>query len=189
LKPLAFLLLMLLVFVGVVAYMLHQKGFLNRETLDLFVTDQSPMREQEPTPPEPIGLAASVQKKKQELKEESDRLENLSMRLATQRKELAAETALIEERLKHIESARGTESGIFGAEKEDGKLAKLVKMYEGMAPEEAAPILETLPDPVVAQILLRMRNRQATRIMGSLNAGKAAGVSKLLIPEDLGAAR
>ena len=69
------------------------------------------------------------------------------------------------------------------------RLAKLVKMYEGMPPEEAASILQSLPNPVVAQLLLRMRSRQATRIMGSLSADKAAEISKLLMPEQLEATR
>ena len=179
--------LMLLIFTGVAAYMLHWEGLLTRETINLFVEDRSEPGAKEPAPIEPVGLAASIQKRERELKEESERLQELNMRLGAQRKELEAERTFIEQRLKSLDPKPEPERAETDEEAE--KLAKLVKMYEGMPPEEAAPILESLPEPVVTQILLRMRNRQATRIMGSLSAEKAAEVSKLLIPEELEAAR
>ena len=186
-KLFALLVLMLLIFTCVTAYMLHQKGLLTRETLDLLVKSRSEAKEEKPAPVEPVGLAATIQKKEQVLREESERLERLSARLEAQRQELKAERALIGKQLKSRES--GSEAGLATIGGEAEKLARLVKMYEGMDPEEAAAILEGLPDPVAAQILVRMRSRQATRIMGSLAADKATDISELLIPAELEAAR
>jgi len=181
LKLFGLLLLMLLIFSCVAAYMLYQQGLLTRETLDLFVEERPEPAAERPTPVGPVARAASIEKKEQALREESERLEELSARLQTQRRELEAERALIEKRLKGFDLG----PGFAPLDREAENLAKLVKMYEGMPPEEAASILESLPNPVVAQVLVRMRNRQAARIMGSLRADKAAEVSKLLVPEEL----
>lgn len=172
----------MLIFVGVAAYMLHQRGLLTRETLDLFVKREPEQKKEKPPPVEPTGLATSILKRNEELKKEAERLRELAARLAMQRRELEGDRTLIEKRLETLkpELAQSLTSK---------QMAKLVKMYEGMEPEQAAAILESLPDPTVAQILLRMRERQAAPIMGSLSAGKAAGISKLLAPEPVEAAR
>ena len=72
---------MLLVFTCVAAYMLQQKGLLTRETIDLLVKSRPEVQQERPAPVEPVGLAASVQKKERALREESERLERLSARL------------------------------------------------------------------------------------------------------------
>jgi flagellar motility protein MotE (MotC chaperone) len=185
LKLFGLLLLMLLIFTCVAAYMLHQKGLLTRETLDLFVKKRPESKAERPAPVEPVALAASIQKREQALREESERLQEFKARLATQRRELEAERASIERQLRGFDLG----PGLAPIDRETESLAKLVKMYEGMPPEEAASILESLPDPVVARLLIQMRNRQAAQIMGSLRADKAAEVSKLLMPEELKAAK
>lgn len=161
---------LVLVFVGVAAYMLNQRGLLTRETLNLFVKPEPEPTREKPPPVEPTGLAASALKRNEELKEEAERLRELASRLAMQRREIEADRTLIEERLETLKP-------------ESEEMTRLVKMYEGMEPEEAAAILQSLPDQTVARILLQMRGRQAGRIMGALSAGKAASVSTLLAPE------
>lgn len=180
-KAAALLVLLILIFAGVAAYMLHQRGLLTRETLDLFVKHEPEPKEETTTPVEPAGLTASALKRNEEMKEEAERLRELAARLTMQRRELEADRTLIEKRLETLKPELAQSST-------SEEMTRLVKMYEGMEPEQAAAILESLPNPTVAQILLQMRGRQAAGIMGSLSAGKAAGVSKLLVPEKVEAA-
>lgn len=174
-KALAFLIVLLLVFVGVAAYELNQRGLVNRETLGLLSRHEPEPAGKKQAPIRPVGLAASIQEKEQRLKEESEELRELAGRLEMQRNELTAERIAIEEQLKALKSVSEAEAA---AEREQAK--KLIKMYEGMPPEEAAAVLENLPDGTVADILSRMRGRQAAQIMGSLSARKAAEITELL---------
>ncbi len=175
-KLAAFLLLMVLVFGGVSAYVLHQKGLLKRETVGLFL-ERKPVEEK--PPPEPIGLAASVRAKELKLKEEAEQVRQMQERIEIQRQELDAQRTLIEKKLQELAPVSAEGQPLPAEEFE-----KLVKMYEAMPPEEAAPILDNLPDTTVAQILLEMRGRQASQILAELNTDKAARISRLLAPEE-----
>jgi len=175
---LLFLLLLLLVFTGVAALDLRMRGLLTREAFDPFVGSQ--VEREKPPPVEPVGLAASIRERREELQEREEGLQELSSKLESQRKELEAD---IERRLEKLKAEfQLSGAGRAGALSEE--MALLVKMYENMPPEDAAAVLDNLPDSTVAQLLLQMRGRQAAQIMGELETNKAAEVSKLLVIGD-----
>lgn len=177
-RRLLFLLLLLLVFTGVAALDLRMRGLLTREAFDLFVGSQ--VEREKPPPVEPVGLAASIWDRREELQEREEALQKLSSKLESERKELEAD---IERRLEKLKA----EFQLSGAGREgmlSEEMALLVKMYENMPPEDAAAVLDNLPDSTVAQLLLQMRGRQAAQIMGELETNKAAEVSKLLVIGD-----
>ncbi len=226
-------LLLILIFLGTGAYALDQRGLLTRETLVL-LSKPRPKAQMMDASLEPVGLAASIQKKQRELDKETERMEELATRLESQRKEIDAERATLDEKLKMLEQTRaeanlkskqasplsalktlppeqiasalrslpdstvaqillqlrrgGASNNSVKLDSESSSLSnedltKLVKIYEGMSPEQAASILENLPDPAVARILLQMRGRKATQIMGEMSTNKSVAVSQLLIPE------
>ena len=181
-RLLVFLLLLLMVFMGVAAYELQRRGLLTRETYDRFVEFRAETQESAAPFVEPVGLAASIQEHRQELREETDGLRRLNARIESQRKELEA---LIKELRAGASAARipGSEHGPESAALSK-EMALLVRMYENMPPEQAAAVLDNMPGSTVAQILLQMRGRQAAQVMGALSADKAAEVSKLLTAED-----
>lgn len=57
-------------------------------------------------------------------------------------------------------------------------IRKLAKIYEAMRPEEAAPILARMDDNEIVDILLRMRQRSAAKLMSNLDPVTAARISK-----------
>jgi flagellar motility protein MotE (MotC chaperone) len=175
--------LLLVVFFGVAAYALRQKGLLTRETFDLLSTSLPGLRDSEMPVAEMPGLNGSILKKERKLGEESKRLERLAARLEMQREEFEAERALIEEQLKALEPAPEPEPEPVPEPGPSEELVKLAKLYEGMPPDEAAAILENLPNETVARIIPLMRRRSAAMIMESMDPGKAAEVSTLLISE------
>ena len=183
LRPLLFLLLLLVVFIGVAAYALSQKGLLTRETFDLLSASLPGLRDTEMPVVEMPGLNGSILKKERRLEEESKRLERLAARLEIQHKEFEAERALIEEQLKALEPKPEPEPEPEPEPGPSDELIKLAKLYEGMPPDEAATILENLPNETVARLILLMRRRSAAMIMESMDPGKAAEVSILLISE------
>jgi flagellar motility protein MotE (MotC chaperone) len=171
---------LLLVFAGVAAYDLNQRGLLSRETLELLSEQPLKVEDEAPSLPEPLGLAASVQKREQTLKERTEGLRELEERIGMQRRELAAERIAIDKQLQELKSIAEADAAAESAES-----AKLIKMYESMAPEDAAAVLENLPNPTVAEILFQMRERRAAQIMESLSPDKAAEVTKLITAEKI----
>lgn len=177
-KLLAFLLLLVLVFAGVAAYRLQLKGLLTREVLDLYIEREAEEEKAEEPDTDPVGLAAAIQEKQDELREETEDLKQLNAKIQAQRKEVEEQQALLERRIGELKAETEAERSATSRE-----MQQLVKMYEGMAPEDAAGVLDNMPDPTVARVLLQMRSRQAAQIMGSMNRDKAAEVSKLLSVE------
>jgi flagellar motility protein MotE (MotC chaperone) len=47
-----------------------------------------------------------------------------------------------------------------------------------MKPAKAAPILETLDPQTVLEIVSRMKDRQAAKVLSSMNAGLASEISR-----------
>jgi flagellar motility protein MotE (MotC chaperone) len=64
-----------------------------------------------------------------------------------------------------------------GEEQQDDR-ARLVRLYTGMRPREAASIVEKLEPSLAAQILVRLPDRQAARILGSMDPEIAARLTR-----------
>jgi len=62
-------------------------------------------------------------------------------------------------------------------EERDRSAAKLAKMYEAMKPAQAAPIMGSLDIEIILDIMSRMKERQAAKILAKMEAGLAAQVS------------
>ncbi|MBF0505305.1 MAG: hypothetical protein HQL09_00565 [Nitrospirae bacterium] len=61
------------------------------------------------------------------------------------------------------------------------RLLKVSKIYEAMAPEEAAKTLEKLDEDTAAAILGNLKPRKAGAILGQMDSEKAASISKKLV--------
>jgi flagellar motility protein MotE (MotC chaperone) len=187
LKLSALLLLIAVVFVGVATFDLQRRGLLTREALEKYIGSED-KEDARISIAEPIGLAASIQEKQRRLRDEKDDMTDMTQRLEIARKELEEQRAMLERRIETLKAEAEAEAEKTAPEppaSEEPRVAseemlKLIKMYENMPPEDAAEVLENLDDPMVAQMLLQMRNRQAARIMESMDRIKAAEVSRLL---------
>ncbi len=65
---------------------------------------------------------------------------------------------------------------ILGEDRERSAV-RLAKMYENMKPAQAAPILSALEMEIVLDILGRMKEREAARILARMDAALAARIS------------
>jgi flagellar motility protein MotE (MotC chaperone) len=160
------------------AYGLYQKGLLREDVLRLYLPQEK--QKIEAGPSEPLGYAASLKEKEKQLEQRNREAEQLERRLAQQRQEIQLEMTKLNK------LTRGSQQEPVLAlqpAKEDGNMRELIKIYEGMEPEEAASVLEQLPDEVVADILLQMRRRQASQVMQELSTGKGVAVSARILPD------
>ena len=65
-----------------------------------------------------------------------------------------------------------------GLEKE--RLQKLANVYEGMRPEEAAPIISQLDDRTIVEIFLQMDDRRVAKILGQMPIDRATEITQRL---------
>ncbi len=62
----------------------------------------------------------------------------------------------------------------------EAKIGRLVKMYAGMKPKNAALIVDKMTLEVAQEIFLRMREASAAQILSFVDSGKAAKISERL---------
>jgi len=65
-------------------------------------------------------------------------------------------------------------------EERERSAIRLAKMYENMKPRQAAPIMSALDMEIILDILARMKEREAARILANMDAALAARISTRL---------
>ncbi len=65
-------------------------------------------------------------------------------------------------------------------EERERSATHLARMYEAMKPGQAASIMAALESELVLEIMVRMKERQAARILARMDPGYAAGISTSL---------
>ncbi len=61
------------------------------------------------------------------------------------------------------------------------RTAKLAKIVENMPPKEAAEMLAPLSDEMILDVLLRLKQRQAAKIMAEFSAKRSAKLSEVIL--------
>lgn len=88
----------------------------------------------------------------------------------------------VENKLRQVQEIEGRIEELIGRQKtlEDEKLAQLVKVYESMRPEQAAPFLEGLDEELAVQIFSSMKELKAAKVMAFLNKERGVRISERL---------
>ena len=125
-----------------------------------------------------------VEAKRLELKEKETDLKREEERLNIIRKDvddkIAAYTKLlarVEEALKKMDQVKGE------------KIESVVKAYEVMPPEDAAPRLSALDDATALLIMSRMKSKKAGAVIALMEPRKAAALTKSLTTFRIGEER
>ena len=112
---------------------------------------------------------SEMEKERQRLREQQGRIDLLQSEAEVERKKLTEEREKLEKVVSVSDSLGGR------------KIKDLAKMYAAMRPSEAASILGTMDDRMVAQILKSINDdRQKAKILSSLSRDKAARISKII---------
>ena len=106
-----------------------------------------------------------IQQEREELNTLRQAANAQQLLLTQEREQLQAVIAQLEERQKE-----------YAAEREQSA-AKLAKMYEAMKPAQAAPIISALDLDIILDIMGRMKERPAAKILAHMDAALAAQVS------------
>jgi len=117
-----------------------------------------------------------------DLAAERDRIQREKEQLLALRQAAAVQEKVLDQsrqRLEAVIAELETRQSAY-AEERERSAARLAKMYEVMRPEQAAPILSTLDLEVIVDVMTRMRERPAARILAEMDAGLAARISTRL---------
>lgn len=93
--------------------------------------------------------------------------------------ELAAVKKQIEEDMARLKEEKSRKDQEREADFE-AKMARLVKMYAGMKPKNAALIVDKMELEVAQEIFMRMREASASQILAFVDSAKAAKISERL---------
>ncbi|MEK7773591.1 MAG: hypothetical protein AAB307_04535, partial [Deltaproteobacteria bacterium] len=121
------------------------------------------------------GLLAAINRRQAELDAREENIKAREEKLEALKKD-------IEDKLAETNKARREIGDITVKmeEKNNERISKVVKIYESMSPEEAAPRMERLDDETAVSILAFMSPKKAARIMAAMDVDKSARLSLAL---------
>jgi flagellar motility protein MotE (MotC chaperone) len=102
--------------------------------------------------------------------------------LAKLEEELQKQRVELDEKLKQLESMRGQIAQTLKArvDEDKTKVTKLVEVYSGMKPVQAAKVIETINEDLAVQVLDRMKKKSASDILNVMSSQKAQRLSEML---------
>jgi flagellar motility protein MotE (MotC chaperone) len=136
----------------------------------------------EPPPPPLITLSASDIPLLQSLQERQELLEEREKQLAKREEAVHFIQQQAEEKLASLTTLR-KEIGSLITEKEafeEKRFEHLVKVYEGMKPEEAASLIERLHEDTATKLFYRMKEKKVSQLLGFVKPEVAAKLSERL---------
>ncbi len=114
--------------------------------------------------------------------EEREVLERLRRDLLLEEQRLEKTRREIGERiaaLKAIRAQVAKDMERYHSEREK-EMSHLVKIYEAMSPEEAGPLMEQLAQDISVELLFRMKDKKAGRILEFVDEQRAVGITEEL---------
>jgi len=145
----------------------------------------------EPTPAKPQGspkaeqmltLSASDIPLLQSLQERQARLEEREQQLAAQEEALRALQRQLEEKLATLATLRKEIGELIEAKEafEEKRFEHLVKVYEGMKPEEVASLIQRLNEDTAVKLFYQMKKKKVSQVLGFLHPDLAVRLSERL---------
>jgi len=124
------------------------------------------------------GLLMALRRKEDELRRREDELVERKRHLADIRGDIDTRVKELKSLVKKLNFLKGEIESF-----NDGRIKHLVKIYENMAPRDAATRIEHLDDEMAASILGGMKEKVAGKILGLVNVDKSVRISRVLKKE------
>lgn len=118
---------------------------------------------------------SQYKKERMQISHDAKQLTEKEAEVQRREQELAERQKLLQDLQSKTADARAEEDSIMNIRYEE-----LAKLIESMKPVDAGPVLNNLSDFAAAKILIKMKKRQAGRIMNVMDVNKVASVSQLI---------
>jgi flagellar motility protein MotE (MotC chaperone) len=127
----------------------------------------------------PVAELAAAEQTLADLSLEQEQMQSEREDLLALHQAAAAENKILAERRMQLEAAARELDAKQTADlgERERSAIRLARMYEVMKPQQAAPIMASLDLEVVLEIMVRMRERPAGRILARMDPGYAARIS------------
>jgi flagellar motility protein MotE (MotC chaperone) len=125
--------------------------------------------------PTEVELLQNLAKRRAELEQRSEQLDQRELLLTATEQRVQEKIDRLQQMQAQIDAALGKVD-----EQEEQRLQSLVRIYEAMKPQEAALIFDKLEQPVLMQVLTRMKDRAVAAILPHLDGDKARAVTIVL---------
>jgi flagellar motility protein MotE (MotC chaperone) len=125
--------------------------------------------------PTEVELLQNLSKRRAELDQRSEEMDRRELLLkATEQR--------VQEKIDQLQKMQAQLDAAIGKvdEQEDQRLQSLVRIYEAMKPQEAAAIFDKLEQPVLLQVLTRMKDKSVAAILPHLDGDKARSITMAL---------
>lgn len=121
----------------------------------------------------------------EDLTERRQEIERKERALSTREAMLRAAEKELDQKYQELDQLRAEIETLLEkqSEEEQGRLASLVKIYEGMKAKEAARIFDTLDLDVLVSVMSQMSERKLSGILAAMNPERARTVTILLAEE------
>ncbi|MBN1164722.1 MAG: hypothetical protein JXB45_09095 [Candidatus Krumholzibacteriota bacterium] len=109
-------------------------------------------------------------------------LENKREEIATLQSELEIEKKIVSENrenLKELQDRIGESLNLL-EEEQQVRIDKLAKLYDSMKPEQAAPIAASLNMNLLVEIIVKMKEKKASKLMAAMPVTTSAEISRRL---------
>jgi len=121
------------------------------------------------------GFILAIRRKEEELRTREDELAERKGHLIDIKGDIETRVRELKTLVKELKSVKQKIDSFNG-----GKARRLVKIYENMAPQDAAARIERLDDNMAASILGTMKEKIAGKILGFVNVDKSVRISRVL---------
>ncbi len=114
----------------------------------------------------------AIEQEKKELDAFKEQIDEKIESLTAMKKQIEGDLALLDQKKTQKEKEKDAEY--------EEKIVRLVKMYAGMKPKNAAQIVDKMDLEVAQEIFMRMREASASEILAFVDSEKAAKISERL---------
>jgi flagellar motility protein MotE (MotC chaperone) len=125
--------------------------------------------------PTELELLQNLSKRRGELDQRSEELDQRELLLKATEQRVQEKIDQLQKMQAQLDAALGKVD-----EQEDQRLQSLVRIYEAMKPQEAATIFDKLEQPVLLQVLTRMKDKSVAAILPHLDGDKARSITMAL---------
>jgi flagellar motility protein MotE (MotC chaperone) len=122
-----------------------------------------------------VELLQSLSKRRDELDQRSAELDQRDLLLKATEQRIDDKIDQLKKMQAEIDTALGKVD-----EQEDQRLQSLVRIYEAMKPQDAAAIFDKLEQPVLMQVLTRMKDKTVAQILPHLDGDRARAITTAL---------
>lgn len=122
-----------------------------------------------------MEMFADLSKRRKQIEQAERDMQNKAALLKAAEKELDLKFTELAALRKEIEELLGKQS-----EAEKSRVTRLVKIYEGMKPKEAARIFDTLDIDVLVSVISEMSERKVAPVLAAMNPERARTVTIIM---------